>query len=268
MEDYLKLMEEEILLRGYSRRTLSAYTVCLREYLSFVSGNVSDQSLVKTFILEKKSEGLASSTTNLYLNAVKFFYRNVLKKRLTVEIKYSKKPARIPVVLSREEIAEMISVIKNPKHKLLVSLAYGAGLRVSEVVSLQVMDVNFREKLLTIRNGKGGRDRITVLPEKLVHQVMQFCYGREPADYLLESERGGRLCSRTAQKVFDSAALKAGVRHGVTFHSLRHSFATHLLENGTDIRYVQELLGHRDIKTTQIYTRVTRRSIRGIPSPL
>ncbi len=265
---YLKLLEEELVLRGRSKRTCEAYCVCLKEYLRFVDGRTADMGLVREFLLLKKSEGKAPSTTNLYLNAIKFFYKNVLKVGFSCDLKFSKKPQRIPVVLSREEIFDIISVIKNPKHKLLISLAYGAGLRVSEVVSLQVRDIDFREKLLFVRNGKGGRDRITILPEKLIHQIGQFSFGKEPDDYLLESERGGRLCSRTAQKVFLNALSKAGIRKTASFHSLRHSFATHLLENGTDIRYVQELLGHKSIKTTQIYTRVTKRSIRGVVSPL
>jgi len=268
MDKYLKLMEEELVLRGRSSRTMQAYVGCLRDYLHFVDGKTADMSVVRAFLLRKKSEGKASSTTNLYLNAIKFFYNNILKVGFSIDIKFSKKPHRIPAVLSREEISDVLSVIRNPKHKLLVALAYGAGLRVSEVVSLKVKDVNFGEKILYIRHAKGDRDRITILPEKLLNEMGRFSFGKDPDSYLFESERGGRLCTRTVQKIFADAIRKTGVTRDASFHSLRHSFATHLLENGTDIRYVQELLGHRSIKTTQIYTRVTKRGISGIASPL
>jgi len=260
-------MEEELILRGRSRCTIQAYTSSVKAYFRFVDGRVAGMDLVREFLLKKKAEGKASSTTNLYLNAIKFFYRYVLRVGFSVDLKFSKKPHRLPVVLSREEIAEIISVIKNLKHKLMISLAYGAGLRVSEVVSLKIRDVDFGENLLYIRQAKGARDRITMLPKKLVHQVWQFCLGKEADSYLFESERGGKLCTRTVQKVFADSLSKTAILKKATFHSLRHSFATHLLENGTDIRYVQELLGHRSIKTTQIYTRVTKRGICGVASP-
>ena len=150
----------------------------------------------------------------------------------------------------------------------MISLAYGAGLRVSEVVKIRVKDLNFLEKIIYVRQAKGNKDRITVLPEKLLPDLKDFAFKKNKDDFLFESERGGLLTTRTAQKIFSSALLKAGISADATFHSLRHSFATHLLENGTDIRYIQALLGHRSIRTTQRYTQVSASGIRNIKSPL
>ncbi|MDD5748382.1 MAG: tyrosine-type recombinase/integrase [Actinomycetota bacterium] len=183
-------------------------------------------------------------------------------------MKFAKRSKKLPIVLSREEIKNIIDAIRNPKHKLIISLAYGAGLRISEVVNLKVKDVNLEELTIHLKNAKGKKDRITIFPEKIKTKLQNLIAGKNLNDYLFESERGGKLTERTAQKVFENALQKAGIKKDATFHSLRHSFATHLLENGVDVRYVQELLGHQNIRTTQIYTQVTNPKLKNIKSPL
>ncbi|MBU3965183.1 tyrosine-type recombinase/integrase, partial [Patescibacteria group bacterium] len=175
---------------------------------------------------------------------------------------------KLPVVLSRSEIEKIINSIENRKHKLLISLSYGAGLRVSEAINLKIKDINSEELTIHLKNAKGSRDRITIFPEKLKADLHEFFALRNMNDYVFASERGGKLTERTAQKIFEIAMKKAKIGKDATFHSLRHSFATHLLENGVDIRYVQELLGHQNIRTTQLYTKVTNLNIRKIKSPL
>lgn len=150
----------------------------------------------------------------------------------------------------------------------MLALAYGAGLRVSEVINLHVRDLNITELSLVVRSGKGNKDRISILPEKLGNDLQNLMAGKSPDDYLFESERGGKLTTRTAQTVFVRSLKLAGIRKKATFHSLRHSFATHLLENGVDVRYIQQLLGHASITTTQLYTKVTNPALRKIRSPL
>ena len=147
-------------------------------------------------------------------------------------------------------------------------MAYGAGLRISEVVNLKVKDVNLEELTIYLKNAKGKKDRITIFPEKIKTYLQNLIAGKNPNDYLFESERGGKLTERTAPKVFENAQRQSGIKKEATFHSLRHSFATHLLENGVDVRYVQELLGHQNIRTTQIYTQVTNPKLKNIKSPL
>ena len=159
-------------------------------------------------------------------------------------------------------------MIKNPKHKLILALAYGAGLRVSEIINLRVRDIDLQELTIHPKQAKGKKDRITLLAEGLRPAIKNLTAGKNANDFVFSSERGGRLTTRTAQKIFEKALKKAKIKKKATFHSLRHSFATHLLENGVDIRYVQELLGHQNIRTTQRYTQVTNPKLKNIKSPL
>jgi len=150
----------------------------------------------------------------------------------------------------------------------MLSISYGAGLRVCEVINLKIEDVDSERNLIHIKQSKGGKDRVTILPEKIKDDLKNLMYANDNQRYLFESERGGNLTTRTAQKIFEQALKRSGIIKKASFHSLRHSFATHLLENGVDVRYVQELLGHKNIRTTQIYTHVTNMALRNIKSPL
>lgn len=272
---YLNLLERELKLRNYSVRTIKSYKMATRDYLRFVFGKMYTRNswydhieLIKDFLIFLHDKGRAPQTTNLCLNAIKFFYREVLKSSMRIKIRCAKKSLKLPVVLSREEIRRVIDVIGNLKHRLMVSLAYGAGLRVSEVVGLKVQDLLIDQGLICVRGGKGGRDRITIFPEKLKSEFELFLKFKNKDNYVFESNRGGKLTSRTAQKVFELGLRKARIERAATFHSLRHSFATHLLEDGVNLRYVQELLGHKNIKTTQLYTMVSTDAVRKIKSPL
>ena len=263
-QKYLEQTKRELKLRNYSFKTIKAYFGCLEEYFDFKKFNLGkiDEENIKRFLLNKQSKNYSSQTINLYLNAIKFFYREVLKIPQKVNLKFAKRSKKLPIVLSREEIKNIIDVIRNPKHKLIISLAYGAGLRISEVVNLKTKDVNLEELTIHLKNAKGKKDRITIFPEKIKTDLQNLIAGKNPNDYLFESERGGKLTERTAQKIFENALQKAGIKKDATFHSLRHSFATHLLENGVDVRYVQELLGHQNIRTTQRYTQVTNPNLK------
>ena len=270
MQKYLDQTEQELKLRNYSPKTIKSYLACLAEYLAFQSSDIEqiNEEKIKEFLLRKQAKNYAPQTINLYLNAIKFFYQQVLKVYKKIDIRFAKKSKKLPVVLSRQEIGQILDNIKNSKHKLLVALSYGAGLRVSEAVTLKVRDIQLDELTIHLKEAKGNKDRLTIIPEKLQKELYFLVSGRDGGDYLFESERGGRLTERTAQMIFAKALAKSGIKKDASFHSLRHSFATHLLENGTDVRYVQELLGHANIRTTQLYTHVTNPSIRNIKSPL
>jgi len=269
MQEYLEKTRQELKLRNYSFKTIKAYLCCLREYFDFKKFNLEkiDEEKIKEFLLNKQSKNYSSQTINLYLNAIKFFYYEVLKIPQKINLKFAKRSKKLPIVLSREEIKNIIYVIRNPKHKLIISLAYGAGLRISEAVNLKVKDINLEELTIHLKNAKGKKDRITIFPEKIKNDLQSLIAGKNMDDCLFESERGGKLTERTVQKVFENALRVAGIKKDATFHSLRHSFATHLLENGVDVRYVQELLGHQNIRTTQIYTQVTNPRLKNIKSP-
>jgi integrase/recombinase XerD len=265
----LEAVKDELRLRSYSPRTIKSYLACLDEYFSLKHYDYKnpDAEHIRRFLLDKEEKGYAPQTINLYLNAIKFYFYEVAKTRCRIDIRFAKRSKKLPVVLSRDEISKIIDSIINRKHKLLISLAYGAGLRISEAVSLKVKDADLGERVLHIKEAKGKKDRITLISERLVDSLRAQMTGKGSDDYIFESQRGGRLSARTAAKIFEDAMKKTGIMKGATFHSLRHSFATHLLENGTDVRYVQVLLGHTDIRTTQIYTQVTNLKLKGIKSP-
>jgi len=270
MQIYLKQTQDELKLRNYSNKTIKAYILYLQKYFEFLKKdfNKLDINLIKSFLLQKQEKNYSPQTINLYLNAIKFFYRETIKTPEQINIKFAKRTKKLPIVLSRLEIKKIINSIQNPKHKLLIALSYGSGLRVSETVNLKVKDVNIEELTIHLKNTKGKRDRITIFPEKLKTEIRNLTAGKSKESIIFESERGGKLTTRTAQKIFAKALKRVNIKRQATFHSLRHSFATHLLENGVDTRYVQELLGHQNIRTTQIYTKVTNPKLKNIKSPL
>ncbi len=269
-DSLLMAVRNELRLRKYSPKTVKSYLACLDEYFSLKHYDYKNPDVehIRRFLLEKEEKGYASQTINQYLNAIKFYFYQVAKSYIKIDIRFAKKSKRLPVILSREEIKEIIDGISNKKHKLLISLAYSAGLRISEAVSLKVKDVNLSELTLHIKEAKGKKDRITVISDKLSNDLRVQMVGKGINDYVFDSQRGGQLAIRTAGKIFKNAMYRTGIQKDATFHSLRHSFATHLLENGTDVRYVQSLLGHASIRTTQLYTQVTSLGLRGIKSPL
>ena len=262
--------EDVLKLRNYSRKTIKSYLFYINDFLFFAkrSGLSNKDEAIKRFLLNRQVSGQSPQTINLALNAIKFFYREVIKSPDKIDLKFAKINKRLPVVLSCAEIEKIISNISNNKHRLMIALAYGAGLRVSEVVNMWLKDINIAELTIHIKQAKSKKDRITVFPQKMIMDIQNMIAGKQGDDFIFESNRGGKLTTTTAQRIFENALKKSEIQKDATFHSLRHSFATHLLENGVDIRYVQELLGHQNIRTTQIYTHVTNPALRNIKSPL
>lgn len=270
MQSQLDRVDAELAIRNYSPRTRQSYLHCLRVFFLHIGEDAerADEERVRKFLLALEQRGASPQTRNIHLSAIKFYYQSVVRSGVRVAIPAAKKRAALPVVLSRDEIRRMLEVTANAKHRLLIALAYAAGLRVSEVVGLRVSDLNLPELTVHIKQAKGQKDRISILPEKLRDELSRLIAGKSGDAHVFASARGGALTTRTAQKIFEHALLKASIQKHATFHSLRHSFATHLLENGTDVRYVQELLGHHNIRTTQRYTQVTNPMLKSIKSPL
>lgn len=270
MQIELRKIERELRVVNYSQKTIKSYLYGLREYFSFKGNDLTNlnQENIRDFLLHCEKKHISPQSRNLFLNAIKFYYRSVVKNPQKIEIQSAKRSKSLPTVLSRSEITNILESLKNAKHKLLLSLAYGAGLRVSEIVALKVQDLDFEELTVHIKQAKGQKDRISVIPTSLIDNLKSLIAGKDKNDLVFASERGGKLTTRTAQKVFENALRDSGINKDATFHSLRHSFATHLLENGTDVRFVQELLGHQNIRTTQIYTHVTNPKLKNIKSPL
>lgn len=269
MHYLLKDMDAILQTRNYSYRTVKSYISAVEKYLDCVAGAVyGDESRrVRDYLLLLKRNNCSSKTLNVHLSALKFFYREVVRIPFDLQLKFARRERKLPVVLSAMEIVAVIRTVKNIKHRLIISLAYGSGLRVSEVTNLKIGDLNLREDYIFVRQGKGAKDRLTILPSNLKADLIKFIDERKRANYLFEGRGGTRLVTRTLQKVFKNALERADIQLPATFHSLRHSFATHLLEDGVDIRYISALLGHRDIRTTQLYTQVTKKGLSNIRSP-
>lgn len=269
-EQAFQEMDKVLTLGNYSRSTKKSYIGCLKRFLKKYPEEVNEPSKtsIEDFLIRLFENGSSAQTVQAYLHAIQFFYREVIGTKVNLSIKTPKRPSRLPVTLSRAEIERVIQAITNKKHRTMIALAYGAGLRVSELTDLRAGSVKFEEGVLYVYQGKGKKDRITLLPELLVSELKIRIAGKCLDDYLFESMRGRRLSTRSIQKVFAQALKKAEVKKPATFHSLRHSFATHVLEQGTDIRFIQKLLGHANIRTTQRYTHVSTASICAIKSPL
>jgi len=266
----LSKLQQHLRISGYSPKTIKAYTLCIKkiyDYFKKPLNKISENEFTK-FLDHLVKKGNSPYTINQYHAAFKLVITKIYKQTFPFNFPYAKRHKKLPVVLSRKEIKLLINSISKLKHRLLVSISYGAGLRVSEVINLKVTDIDLDELTIHIKKAKGKKDRITIIPKKLKIAIQVLTTNKNSNEFVFESVRGGKLNSRTAQKIFSKALEKTGIKKQATFHSLRHSFATHLLENGVDVRYVQELLGHANIRTTQVYTKVTNPRLKNIKSPL
>jgi len=265
-------LERELKIRGFSRNTVDSYVYYNKNLLKYANKSPKEISTedIKEYLLFLRNKNYASATLNVAINAIKFYYGKVLRRRffLDKEIARTKKAKKIPEVFTKEEVRKILGTIQNVKYKLMLGLMYSSGLRVSETTNVKVKDFDFSGKMLFVRAAKGAKDRATILSEKVAGVLEKYTKNKKPGDYAFESDRGGKLTERTAQKAFAEALKNSGVKKCASCHSLRHSFATHLLEAGTDIRYIQELLGHARLETTQIYTKVAKNNLQNIKNPL
>jgi integrase/recombinase XerD len=269
----LKRYVEQLKLKGYSQNTIKTYSTEFVQLLKVLKEHpVEDLSSEKlrSYLLYcidtlKLSENLIHSR----MNAVKFYFGQVLhRENFFMEIPRPKKPSLLPKAISMHDVKKMLGILDNLKHQLLLKMCYGMGLRVSELVNLKIADIDSSRMQVLVSSGKGKKDRYVVLPESVLVQLRNYYQKYKPREYLFEGQSGGQYSVRSVQQVFKNAMKKAKINKKVGVHSLRHSYATHLLEQGTDIRFVQELLGHNSIKTTMIYTALTDAAKRKIKSPL
>ena len=264
-------LEMELRSRKYSPRTISAYVHYNRAFCRSVQKRPEDADPddVRGYLAGLDKTNLSASSLNLAISALKFFYHEVLKKDLLNEQRRPRHDKRLPLILSKPEVERILLQEQNPKHRLLLMMAYSSGLRVSEVVVLQRDSFDFERRMIFIRAGKGRKDRYTLLSDRAALFVKDYCklYGITAWLFPGQNELQ-HLSIRSAQNIFEKALHNAGISKAVSIHSLRHTFATHLLECGTDIHYIQKLLGHACIKTTERYVHVARRSLEKIQSPL
>ncbi len=257
--------EDELKLRNFSKETIKAYLHIVGDFLSKSSNNPSNQE-VKEYILKAINKKQSTSYIKQKYSALKILFL-VLGKEVEFKIPIYKKESKIPEVLNKKEVLEIINFIQNPKHKLMIKLIYSGGLRISELINLKPQDIDVERNIVFIRQGKGAKDRITLFPESIKDEVLKYILNENPQKYLFESNRKKKYSKKSLEKILGkSSQIVLGRK--VRPHVLRHSFATHLLESGTDIRYIQKLLGHKNLRTTQIYTHVANSDISNIKSPL
>lgn len=258
--------------RRYSESTVKTYTEAMRTFLRYHSGkkigDISNQDLVNfnnRYILENK---LSASFQNQIVNAVKLFFSKMENTSLDIELIHRpKRPKLLPNVLSKEEVTLLLTSLKNSKHKCMLSLIYSCGLRRSELLNLKLSDIDSQRKVVTIRQSKGRKDRMVPLSSKILEKLKEYYKSYKPKEYLFEGQQGGRYSEKSLENVLKQALIGAKIKKPVSLHWLRHSYATHLLESGTDLRYIQELLGHNSSKTTEIYTHVSTKNLLSIKSP-
>lgn len=270
-EDFLKKLETELKIRGFSQETVKAYTRHNAGFAKFINktpDSVAEDDLKAYLAYLISDKKLSSSSVALVRSALLFSYNQVLNKGFS-SIKTPKIQRNPPAVLTKDEVKSLIEACLNDKSRLLILLLYSSGLRVSECLKLRVEDLDFKGKACVVKQGKGKKDRVTVLSETFAEQLKAYLNKEKIEGGAIFMNKSGEVFSvRNAQKIVSSAAKRAGIQKEVTPHKLRHSFATHLLDAGVSIRIIQELLGHSNLQTTQIYTRVSREHIRNVKSPL
>jgi integrase/recombinase XerD len=270
--DSMAALKSVLVCSGYTTCTVRNYMASVERFLNYAksmpSGN-SPEWYVNAYIFRLRSDGLKATTINLTIAAIRYFFKEVRKIDLPVaDVKYVKEPKELPTVFSTEEIERIFSVKMNPKHRLLLMLYYGCGLRLSEAIKIKIRNISLDRGTIAVF-GKGQKVRIVRIKDFVPGTFEPHMTGKEQDDYLFESEQTGTaITKRTAQCVFEHACEKSGVSKPWNVHRLRHSYATHLLESGTDVTYIQKLLGHSNIKTTMIYTEVSSKATMNIKSPL
>lgn len=273
--DYIRCPElyiEKLKLKKYANNTIKTYVNCFEKYLNFHKKkdiDSLDERDIRSYLSHLIDENLSNSYLNQIINSIKFYYEVVhnMPNRL-YKIERPIKETKLPVVLSKEEIKRLISSTNNIKHKCIVSLLYSAGLRRCELLNLKINDIDSDRMLIHIKDSKRNKDRYTLLSSTILLDLRCYYIQYKPKNYLFEGEKGKQYTGNSVGMIVKNSAKKANITKKVTPHTLRHTFATHLLESGTDLRHIQILLGHSSSKTTEIYTHVAVSSFNSIKNPL
>lgn len=267
----LQNIKKILIVGGYSNSTVKTYIACLTYFKKYFYKIEIDQ-LTKDDIIEYLfyliKNNYSKSTQNQHINAIKFYFEKCLgKKREYYLIERPRKEKKLPTVLSKNEIQLLFGNTHNLKHLTILAVIYSCGLRISELINISLNDIDNNRMIIHIRKGKGNKDRQVQLTNQVLELLRMYYKKYLPVNYLIVGQNGGKYSTTSIQKIIKNSALKARIYKKVTPHTLRHSFATHLLENGTDIRFIQKILGHSDIKTTQIYTHVSNAHLKNIQNP-
>lgn len=265
----IKNLSTELKLKGFSLQTVKAYVIHTNQFLEYIKKDTSslEEQDIKEYLSWLISEkNLALASVALKKAAIKFFFEEILKKKVS-NLKTPKIPKKLPEILSKEEVRRLIDSASTLRSKLIIELLYSSGLRVSELVKLKVTDLDLENKTGWVRSGKGSKDRMFILSDTVVKTISQYLKHFSVSNYLFPG-KNNTLTTRNIQKIIKQTSKKANISKKVSPHTLRHCFATHLLESGTDIRMIQVLLGHASLNTTEQYTHVSSTELKKIKSPL
>lgn len=271
--DLITKYKHHLTLKNYSENTLRSYLNGLHIFLDYLRSNqiinVTGKELENFFYHTQKELNYSYSMMKQLLASVKFLYHEVLNESIDFDFNIKmKKPSTIPVVLSVEEVQRFLNTFTNLKHKAIFTLCYSAGLRLGEILNIKISDIDSDRMQIRIHQAKGKKDRYSILSPKVLDLLRRYVQEYKPKEYLFEGQHGGKYSSASVQQLMRKHRIKANIKKKATPHTLRHSFATHLLDNGTDIRFIQELLGHQHISTTQIYTHVSNKNLEQVKSPI
>ena len=264
---------EQLVLKRYSQNTVKTYSSCFLKFVLFFMNQklktIGKEDINRFLLHLIEKEKVSSSTQNQYINAIKFYYEKVLgQEKMVFSIERPNKAKKLPEVLTEQEVLMILKSTPNIKHKTILSLLYSGGLRIGELIGLRIQDVVWDKNYLFVRGGKGKKDRITLLSEHIAPLLKKYIESHKPNYWVIESPNRRQYSDSSIRAILRNSTKAAGLQKRVYPHMLRHSFATHLMEKGADLRYIQELLGHGSSKTTEIYTHVSKKSLANIKSPL
>lgn len=271
MGEYQEAMRAEMQLRGFAPRTQRSYTgwmIRLIRQARVPADRISEQQ-ARAYLCELSGRGLSASTINQAISAVRFFFQNVLRRSWDLEVHYQRAPQRVPVTLTPEEVSRLLSAVPELRDRTAMEIAYATGLRLGEVLQLRLVDIDSARMILRVEQGKGKKDRNVMLGPALLETLRAYWKRYKPDVWLFPGKDARRPLNATViQRAFKSARHQARITKDVSFHTLRHSFATQLLESGVNVRTIQALLGHRSLGTTQRYTHVAGDYLKHTRSPL
>ncbi len=253
-----------------TQRTYLREVENLARYFNKSPEQLGEDELKEYLLYLMRERRLSEGTFRFYVAGLKFLYRTTLKREWAVEkIRYPRAKRKLPVVLDLSEVQSLFAVTKNLKHKAILMMTYSSGLRVSETARLRLTDIDSKRMMVRIRQGKGGKDRYSILSQRALEQLRQYWHSYRPREWLLEgAKKNDPITTHSIQLMFYAAKKRAGIRKPASIHTLRHSFATHLIEAGTSLHHVQMLLGHRSPTTTTVYLHVSRLNLAQVISPL
>jgi integrase/recombinase XerD len=273
-EKALKDFSDQLIIKRYSQNTIVIYKDHIAKFFNYYSKinpqDLTDENVKDYMLFLLKEKKISYSYQKQVISAIKFYFEKILRretKKYYFEMPLERKQT-LPIVLTKKELLAFFDELKNIKNLVIFKTIYSSGLRLSELINLKISDIDSEMMLINIRGGKGMKDRVTILSDDLLLLLRKYFKEHKPKTWLFEPSDNKQFSPRTIQKIFHQAFNKTGISKHATVHTLRHTFATHMLENGEDVRKIQRLLGHKNIKTTEIYTHVSSEAIRNIRSPL